>query len=119
MDHLRCKKPHRVRNEFFMHLLAYNLIRRVMALAALEANVDPWHISFKGTLQTLASFLPLLTSCLSLSAGCAALVRCVAAHRVGSRPDRIEPRHVKRRPKKYKFFRETRDSYRKRLLARR
>src|SRR5277367_4524816 len=30
MDHLRCKTPHRVRNEFHMHLLAYNLIRRVM-----------------------------------------------------------------------------------------
>ena len=38
MDHLRCKTPHRVRNEFYMHLLAYNLVRRVMALAALEAQ---------------------------------------------------------------------------------
>jgi IS4 transposase len=26
MDHLRCKTPHRVRNEFYMHLLAYNLL---------------------------------------------------------------------------------------------
>lgn len=42
MDHLRCQTPHRVRNELFMHLLAYNLIRRVMALAALEAEVSPW-----------------------------------------------------------------------------
>lgn len=119
MDHLRCKQPHRVRNEFFMHLLAYNLIRRVMALAALEANVVPWQISFKGTLQTLANFLPLLASCPSLSPGCEALVRCVAAHRVGDHPDRIEPRCLKRRPKKYTLFRETRDSYRRRLLARR
>ena len=62
MDHLRCKTPHRVRNEFYMHLLAYNLVRRVMALAAREAKVPPWQISFKGTLQTLNNFLPWLAS---------------------------------------------------------
>ncbi len=41
MDHLRCKKPHRVRNEFYLHLLAYNLIRRVMLLAAVGMQVPP------------------------------------------------------------------------------
>ena len=41
MDHLRCKTPHRVRNEFFMHLVAYNLIRRMMALAAQESGTSP------------------------------------------------------------------------------
>ena len=53
MDHLRCKTPHRVRNEFYMHLVAYNLIREVMALAAIKAGVEPWTVSFKGALQTL------------------------------------------------------------------
>jgi hypothetical protein len=33
MDHWRCKTPHRVRNEFYRHLVAYNLIRKVMAVA--------------------------------------------------------------------------------------
>ena len=41
MEHLRCKKPHRVRNEIRCHMLAYNLIRGVMAESALEADLDP------------------------------------------------------------------------------
>jgi Transposase DDE domain len=115
MDHLRCKKPHRVRNEFYMHLLAYNLIRRVMTLAALEMDTPAWQISFKGTLQILSNFLPLLASCMPVDTGCAALVESIAAHKVGNRPDRYEPRRVKRRPKNYKFFRVSRDSYKRRM----
>ena len=116
MDHLRCKTPHRVRNELTMHLLAYNLVRRVMALAALEARVPPWQISFKGTLQTLNQFLPGLTSCMPLDAGCQALVECLAAHRVGNRPDRFEPRRIKRRPKSQALLQRPRHEY-KRLAA--
>jgi hypothetical protein len=66
MDHLRCKEPHRVRNEFYMHLLAYNLIRQVMAEAALKSGVCPHEISFKGTMQTLNEFLPMLPDAASL-----------------------------------------------------
>ena len=115
MDHLRCKKPHRVRNEFYLHLLAYNLLRRVMALAAIDRDVPPWQVSFKGALQTLDKFLPLLASCMPLDAGCAALVAAVAAHIVGTRPDRYEPRRVKRRPKKCKFLQASRESYKRRM----
>jgi hypothetical protein len=114
MDVLRCKTPHRVRNEFFMHLLAYNLIRRAMALAALQTGVAPSKVSFKATLQTLNNFLPLLATCMSLSAGCDALVSCVVAHGVGNRPDRYEPRLIKRRPKKYGRLREPRENYQRR-----
>lgn len=115
MDHLRCKTPHRIRNEFYMHLLAYNLLRRVMALAAIEAGVPPWQISFKGTLQTLNNFLPLLASCMPVEAGCAALINGVAAHRVGNRPDRYEPRRIKRRPKSHKLMQMPRQEYKRRM----
>jgi hypothetical protein len=115
MDHLRCKTPHRVRNELWMHLLAYNQIRRIMALAALNKGRPPWHISFKGALQTLTHFLPLLASCMDTDAGCEALVRCVAAHLVGNRPDRVEPRRVKRRPKPYKLLQKPRAQYKRRI----
>jgi hypothetical protein len=111
MDHLRCKTPHRVRNELWMHLLAYNLVRRVMALAAIEAQVAPWQISFKGALQTLHHFLPLIVLCAQPDAGCAALVRAVATHLVGQRPDRYEPRGVKRRPKLYPRLQKPRADY--------
>ena len=115
MDQLRCKTPHRVRNEFSMHLLGYNLIRRAMALAALQSGVDPWQVSFKGTLQTLNQFLPLLGGSMPVAAGCEALLNCISAHAVGNRPDRYEPRLVKRRLKKHKHLREPRENYRKRL----
>lgn len=114
MDQLRCKTPHRVRNEFSMHLLGYNLIRRAMAISALRAEVAPWQVSFKGTLQTLNQFLPLLGSSMPVAAGCDALFDGIAAHTVGNRPDRYEPRLVKRRPKKYKHLREPRANYRRR-----
>jgi hypothetical protein len=111
MDHLRCKTPERVRNEFFTHLLGYNLIRGVMAAAAFQSGRLPWEISFKGTLQTLSQFLPMLLSRIPSEAWCAALLTAVASHIVGDRPDRIEPRLVKRRPKPYKHLREHRRNY--------
>jgi hypothetical protein len=111
MDHLRCKTPERVRNEFYTHLLGYNLIRGVMAAAAMKSGASPWEISFKGTLQTLNQFLPLLMSRVSTEAWFEALLNAVATHVVGDRPDRVEPRLVKRRPKPYKHLREHRRNY--------
>ena len=115
MDHLRCKTPERVRNEIWTHLLGYNLVRGLMVMAALRANVLPWYISFKGTLQTLNAFLPMLAGVANPDDWCAALLTAIASHAVGERPDRIEPRVRKRRPKPYKCMREPRDNYRKRL----
>jgi hypothetical protein len=108
MDHLRCKTPQRVRNEFYTHLLSYNLIRGVMAAAAFQSGQSPWEISFKGTLQTLRQFLPILLSPISSELWCEALLTATATHPVGNRPDRVEPRRVKRRPKPYKYLREHR-----------
>jgi hypothetical protein len=115
MDHLRCKTPHRVRNELWMHLLAYNLVRRTMALAALQSGASPWQVSFKGALQTVNQFLPQLGSATSATALCEALVRCIAAHVVGNRPDRFEPRVRKRRPKEYAYMTKTRAEYKRQV----
>jgi IS4 transposase len=113
MEHLRCKKPHRVRNELHMHLVAYNLIRQVMAATAMKAGVEPWTVSFKGTLQTLTQFLPLLATRLSTDAWCDALFEAIALHVVGNRPDRFEPRVKKRRPKPYKLMNQPREQYKR------
>jgi len=115
MDHLRCKTPHRVRNELWMHLLAYNLVRRAMALAALQSGAKPWQVSFKGALQTLNQFLPQLGCATSVTAICEALVRCIAAHVVGNRPDRYEPRVRKRRPKEYAYMTKPRAEYKRQM----
>ncbi len=113
MDHLRCKTPHRVRNEFWMHLLAYNLVRRAMAIAALQSGASSWEVSFKGALQTLNQFLPQFGSASSVAAICEALVACIAAHGVGNRPDRYEPRVRKRRPKDYANMSKPRAAYKR------
>lgn len=111
MDHLRCKTPERVRNEFYMHLTGYNLIRGVMAAAAQQAGKSPWEISFKGVQQTLSHFLPLLLADAATQAWCDALLTAVATHVVGDRPDRFEPRRVKRRPKPYPLLQKHRRRY--------
>jgi hypothetical protein len=115
MDHLRCKTPHRVRNEFWMHLLAYNLIRRTMALAAFETGLEPWQVSFKGALQTLHHFLPLFGSSTNVHTLCEAFVRSMAAHIVGDRPDRYEPRVKKRRAKEYDLMNKPRAEYKQQM----
>ena len=117
MDHLRCQTPHRVRNEFYMHLVAYNLIRQVAAAAAFRAGKEPWTVSFKGALQTLLALLPLLNTNLSTTDWCETLLHAVATHVVGNRPDRFEPRVKKRRPKSFKLMREPRDNYKRRMAA--
>jgi hypothetical protein len=86
--------------------LAYNLIRKVMCQAAARHELRPWEISFKGTLQTLNAFaLPLLTCTASrLPEVIEDLLLAIARHQVGDRPDRIEPRRIKRRPKPHKLL---------------
>jgi putative transposase len=111
MDHLRCLTPAHVRNEFFMHLVGYNVIREVMATAAQQADKDPWEISFKGSLQTLGQFLAVLLTNVSSEAWSQTLLTAIATHVVGHRPDRFEPRRVKRRPKPYKLLQKHRHLY--------
>src|SRR6516225_4397971 len=56
MRELRCKTPELVRKEVWTHVLAYNLIRTVMAQAAARHDVTPRSISFTGAMQTLKAF---------------------------------------------------------------
>ena len=117
MDVLRCKSPAMVRKEIWMPLLAYNLIRKLMAQAAALVGVCPRDISFKGTLQTLVAFAAAGWSCPGQSKELyAAVLRAVAAHRVNDRPDRVEPRAVKRRPKKQVYLNEPRPIAKAHLL---
>lgn len=113
MDHLRCKTPHRVRNEIAMHLVGYNLIRQLLATAACQAGREPWTISFKGTLQTINNLLPVLATTISTEAWCDALLTAIASHEVGHRPDRVEPRVKKRRPKSYQLMNKPRQDYKR------
>ena len=52
----RHKTPDMVCKEVGMHLLAYNLIRGVMAVAARVRDVQPRELSFNGPRQTVRAF---------------------------------------------------------------
>lgn len=101
MDILRCKTPEMIRKEIGVHLLAYNLIRTVIAQSASLFGIFPREISFKGTIQTLEAFRDKITLIAKkkLPELYRALLKAVAGHRVGNRQGRSEPRAVKRRPK--------------------
>jgi hypothetical protein len=110
---LRCKTPELVRKELWAHILAYNLIRTIIAQAASKHGLEPRSISFKGAVQTLEAFQPVIAL---LGEGDAEFRRvlyeqvldAIASHRVADRPDRYEPRLRKRRPKHYGFLRKPR-----------
>ena len=108
MDVLRCKTPELVHREIWTHLLAYNLIRTVMAQAASKHRIEPRTISFKGALQTLEAFQPLIDFQGHRGASFRThlyqqLLDSIVRHRVADRPDRFEPR--KRKGQRVRFDR--------------
>jgi hypothetical protein len=113
MEILRCKTPELVRKEIWTHILAYNLIRTIIAQAATKHGLDPRSISFKGAVQSLEAFQPVIAvlgehdNDFRLRAY-QQLLDVIASHRVADRPDRFEPRLRKRRPKHYGFLRKPR-----------
>lgn len=117
LDVLRCKTPAMVRSEFWMHLLAYNLVRSVMAQAAQRHDRLPRQLSFTAAVQLLRSFAPLLALLAEeMAMRMHALLLCALAREgVGDRPDRYEPRAIKRRPKPHKLLNEPREKARRRM----
>jgi hypothetical protein len=101
MDILRCKAPEMVHKEIWAHLLAYNLLRTVMAVAASENGLEPRQVSFKGAKQAVTAFAPKIEAARPADrpALIDALLAVIGYHRVGNRPGRWEPRARKRRPK--------------------
>jgi hypothetical protein len=117
MEILRCKSPEMICKEIAAHLLAYNLVRTVMARAACHAHVLPRQLSFKATVQVLNAFEENLRFCphARLTTRHAIVLASVAQVILPVRPDRVEPRAVKRRPKPRKLLTEPRRVVRERL----
>lgn len=102
MEMLHCQTPEMNEKELWVHLLAYNLIRLLMAQAAHDAGVHPRTLSFKHTTQLWTQWIAR-----GLSA-CPELFMMIAESKVGHRPGRIEPRQRKRRPKPYPWLKKSR-----------
>jgi len=118
MDVLRCKSPAMVRKEIWTCLLAYNLIRKAMLEAAFESGRSPRELSFATAMQTIAASLGTLACAGRPLAGrlIAAQLASLAEQRVGDRPNRVEPRAVKRRPQPLALLTKPRNEARAELL---
>ena len=102
MEVLHCQSVVGVKKELTMFALVYNLVRLVMLHAARRQNVPLARISFIDALRWLRSAQP----------GTPLPNLVVNPHR----PQRVEPRRVKRRPKEYGRLTTPRDKLRKALL---
>jgi hypothetical protein len=120
MRELRCKTPELVRKEVWTHLLAYKLLRTMMAQAAARKGVAPRTIIFTGAMQSLEAFQPLLEFGAAQDAASRLrlyhdLLDAIATHRVGDRPDRYEPRLKKRRRNHYGWLTEPRAEMKRKM----
>ncbi len=103
MDVLTCKSPAMVRKEIWARFLAYNLIRGLIAQAAHDLGAEPRQLSFTAALSFLAEIAIRLDSANDAVAADLRewLLLSIGAYQVNDRPDRVEPRRRKRRPKDY------------------
>lgn len=118
MDVLRCKSPEMVRREIWSCVLAYNLIRQTLLTSAQQAGRSPRQLSFTAALQKIASswIAVLLVNESIFVSLMDEHLHDMAQHKVGHRPDRIEPRAIKRRPKPHKLLTKPREEARMDIL---
>lgn len=107
MEVLRCKSPQMLHKELEMFFIAYNLIRCLMAQAGVLNDVELDRLSFKGTVDSVRQFSLAIAQARSKKKQnqlIAELLEVIARDQVPERPDRREPRAVKRRPKAYQLL---------------
>jgi putative transposase len=119
MDLLRAKSPEMVRREIWACLLAYHLIRQTLLASARHADGSPRKLSFTAAMQKIAAgwIIVVLLEDDMLATLIESHWDDLAKHKIGHRPNRIEPRAVKRRPKPHDLLTQPRDQARTKLLA--
>jgi hypothetical protein len=105
MDVLRCKTEQGVRKELTMFSLVYNLVRAVMLEASARQEVPVSRISFADAYKWVRHARP----------GDVLPALIINPYR----PNRIEPRCKKRRPKQFDLMNKSRDVLRKQLKNKR
>jgi hypothetical protein len=115
MEVLKCKSPAMIEKELRMFLIAYNLVRSLMLEAAETYGCAVLRVSFKRTIGALRQWIPLIHG----ARGCKKevdrltqeLLYYIARLAVPHRPNRTEPRAVKRRPKPYQLLQKPRHEF--------
>jgi len=114
MDVLRCKSPEMVQREIWMHVIAYNLIRGLMLRAACNKGVPIFRISLVGAITTIRQWEAVqigekkgeaITKISQI------ILDYIARDLVPDRPNRTEPRAIKRRKKNYQLMNKQRSVF--------
>lgn len=114
MEHLRCLTPQMIDKELEMYFIAYNLIRCIMAEAAAIHYAQVERISFKGAVDTIRQYNIVLAQAPTNKKRrqlVALMLSDLARDLVPERPDRREPRAVKRRPKPFALLNKPRHRF--------
>ena len=115
MEELRCRSPEMIYKELLIFLTAHNFIRCLVAQAAAAHHVPLTRISFKGAVDTARSFHSAMRLARTIRKARqlhARLLEILARDLIPYRPDRAEPRAVKKRPKPYQRLTKPRHCYR-------
>jgi len=111
MEELRCKTPDMAEKELLAYLVAHNLIRCVIAEAVARYAVDVERVSFKGSVDALRQYREAIGKARNRKMRRQLwedLLLNLARDLVRLRPNRLEPRAVKRRPKPYPLLNQPR-----------
>jgi len=114
MEQLRCQSPAMVGKELLAYLVAYNLVRCLMAEAVALAGVEMEQLSFKGTVDAVRIYTAEIRAARSRKKRKQLwddLIRTILSDKVPRRPGRTEPRAVKRRPKAYPLLNKPRRQF--------
>ncbi len=119
MEMIAAKTPEMVQKEIYMHLLAYNLLRTLMWQSVQSTQVSPLRLSLQGTRQQFNHFRPQFAMATEHQRQqcCTSLLNLIADLLVPLRPNRVEPRVVKRRPKPFPRMQQPRSTLQAKLAA--
>lgn len=114
LEPLRCKTPDLAEKELPACLVAHNLVRGLMAEAVAVHRVELERVSFKGSVDALRQFSDALSRAPNRTLRrqlWADLLLALARDLVPLRPNRTEPRALKRRPKPYPLLNQPRRKF--------
>ena len=111
MDILRCKTPEMVKKEIWAHILAYNLVRKIMVQAAIMHKGVPREMSFKFALQMIRAFRAAGVLSEYNETTYDRFLQRLVYKKTRQQLGRSEPRVIKRRPKAFPLMQKARHLY--------
>jgi hypothetical protein len=114
MEQLRCESPAMAEKELLTYLIGHNLIRCLMAEAVARFQGELERISFKGTVDAARQYSTALLQARSRQMRAQLwedFLLNLLRDRVPRRPNRSEPRAVKRRPKPFPLLTKPRGRF--------